>query len=175
MSEEFRWTELYGICGVYQLQCGFTNRRYIGSSTDIGCRISKHLYLLRRIRHSNKDLQAVYGKFGEDNLMARVLVECGEAQLLEEERRLIEELGPEMNRVFPESSGFGSSARNAKRYLVTDPSGRQFEVVNLERFCRENGLGTTGLHKVANGKAKQYKGWLCEHCQEQNASDHSRQ
>lgn len=67
-----------------------------------------------------------------------------------------------------------NSARNAKRYLVTDPSGRQFEVVNLERFCRENGLGTTGLHKVANGKAKQYKGWLCEHCQEQNASDHSR-
>lgn len=42
-----------------------------------------------------------------------------------------------------------------------DPQGNEVHIYNLEKFCRENGLGGSSLRRLAIGKSKlkSYKGW----------------
>jgi hypothetical protein len=49
----------------------------------------------------------------------------------------------------------------AKLWTVTSPTGEIFNIKNLNKFCRENGLDTSNLHGVAMGKKKHHKGWKC--------------
>lgn len=51
----------------------------------------------------------------------------------------------------------------SKSYMVTDPNGKRFEVRNLAKFCKENGLSDSGMNTVARGLNHHYKGWKCEH------------
>lgn len=46
-------------------------------------------------------------------------------------------------------------------WIVTDPKGKQMNIVNLRKFCRANGLDQGNMVKVANGILKQHKGWKC--------------
>lgn len=46
-----------------------------------------------------------------------------------------------------------------KRYLVTSPEGKTYEVLGLNRFCREHGLNNGRMAQVAMGKEKSHKGW----------------
>ncbi len=52
---------------------------------------------------------------------------------------------------------------NARYWLVTNPEGVEFEVYNLSKFCRENGLHRTHMHEVARGykNQTQHNGWKC--------------
>lgn len=43
----------------------------------------------------------------------------------------------------------------AKNYLITEPSGKQYEITNLNKFCREQGLDQGNLSRGSN------KGWKC--------------
>lgn len=49
-----------------------------------------------------------------------------------------------------------------KRWLVTDPDGNSFEIVNLTAFCRERGLDTGNMIATADGRQKTSKGWKCK-------------
>jgi hypothetical protein len=42
-----------------------------------------------------------------------------------------------------------------KKYLITNPSGISFGIINLSRFCRENNLDQGNMHKNL------VKGWKC--------------
>lgn len=53
--------------------------------------------------------------------------------------------------------------RRMKEYVVTSPSGDIYNVKGLAPFCREHGLDQPQMNKVAAGKAKQHKGWLCRY------------
>jgi hypothetical protein len=44
-------------------------------------------------------------------------------------------------------------------WLVTNPEGHSFNIVNLHKFCRENGLDQGNMVKVSQGILKQHKGW----------------
>lgn len=48
-----------------------------------------------------------------------------------------------------------------KRYIVCDLNGTEQEVLNLSRFCRENGLNIQTMNNIANGTgtAKQHRGY----------------
>lgn len=48
-----------------------------------------------------------------------------------------------------------------KSYVLTDPTGKEYNITNMSKFCRENDLpnGVTNLFSVASGKLKSYKGW----------------
>ena len=50
---------------------------------------------------------------------------------------------------------------NAKSYEgLVSPSGQVFkEIRNLDAFCRQHGLTATHAYNVANGRARQHKGW----------------
>lgn len=52
---------------------------------------------------------------------------------------------------------------NGKYYTITSPEGNIYNIHNLSQFCREYGLCSSGMGKVANSDAAHYKGWGCEH------------
>lgn len=43
-----------------------------------------------------------------------------------------------------------------KKYLLTNPAGESFEVLNLTKFCRENGFDQGNMFR------SQIKGWTCK-------------
>jgi hypothetical protein len=63
------------------------------------------------------------------------------------------------------TSGKGLRAAWKKRsqtWEITRPSGEVEVVVNLMKFCRDNALSSSCMHRVANGYSPEYKGWLCK-------------
>lgn len=46
---------------------------------------------------------------------------------------------------------------NQKQWLVTHPDGRQETIINLRKFCIDNGLGDTGQSNLVRGSYKGYK------------------
>ena len=48
------------------------------------------------------------------------------------------------------------------KYEMTTPEGISFCIEGLNRFCKENKLDTSNMAKVAQGKAHQYKKWVCK-------------
>lgn len=46
-----------------------------------------------------------------------------------------------------------------KPHIIIDPKGNIFEIPNLRKWARENGLDQGNLTKVAQGKLKQHKGY----------------
>lgn len=49
-----------------------------------------------------------------------------------------------------------------KTWLITTPSGEQFQITNLAKFCRENGLSKCHLSAVSKGKRKHHRGYKVE-------------
>jgi hypothetical protein len=50
-----------------------------------------------------------------------------------------------------------------KRFIITDPNGNVYDILNLNKFCRENGLTNSNMTYVAKGKYSNHKGWLCRY------------
>lgn len=49
----------------------------------------------------------------------------------------------------------------SKNWIVTDPTGKRYQIKNLNKFCKENNLCYGNMHYVSLGKYKQHKGWYC--------------
>lgn len=43
-----------------------------------------------------------------------------------------------------------------KKYMLTNPNGESFEILNLSKFCKENGFNQANMFK------SQIKGWTCK-------------
>lgn len=50
-------------------------------------------------------------------------------------------------------------AAEGKRYVFVSPESQRVEIINLNKFCRENGLDQANMAAVSRGKKKQCKGW----------------
>lgn len=46
-------------------------------------------------------------------------------------------------------------------WLITNPKGQTMNIVNLRKFCKNNGLDQGNMVKVSQGILKQHKGWKC--------------
>jgi len=46
-------------------------------------------------------------------------------------------------------------------WTVTTPQGQKMNIVNLRKFCKDNGLDQGNMVKVSQGILKQHKGWKC--------------
>ena len=53
--------------------------------------------------------------------------------------------------------------KDTKQYIATDSEGKEYEVSNLNIFCKERGLWPGNMRKVARGQAKYSKGWKCRY------------
>lgn len=50
----------------------------------------------------------------------------------------------------------------AKDWMITDPSGKEFVVRNMKKFCRENGLIVCTMYGVDAGRFTDHRGWKCK-------------
>ena len=75
--------------GIYSITNIINNKKYIGQSVDIKCRIRNHKYELRHNKHSNDHLQKSFNKYGEDCFVFETICECEESELDELERYYI--------------------------------------------------------------------------------------
>jgi len=50
-----------------------------------------------------------------------------------------------------------------KKWHIIDPDGNEITVINLKKFCRENGLIDTTMRRVALGLYANHKGWKCNY------------
>ena len=55
------------------------------------------------------------------------------------------------------------SGKIAKEWIITTPDNENLEIVNLHKFCRENGLSSGTMCDVAKGIHQQHKGWRCSY------------
>jgi hypothetical protein len=60
----------------------------------------------------------------------------------------------------PESIEKSALSRSGE-FIIISPDGIETHVRGLARFCRQNGLDQGTMSRVAQGKAKSYKGWKC--------------
>lgn len=75
--------DLDGLCGVYQILCNPTGKRYIGStSMTFNRRLSHHISLLRSGSHKNSYLQRSWNKYGEESFSISVLEVCDKSSTL---------------------------------------------------------------------------------------------
>ena len=75
--------------GIYSITNIINNKKYIGQSVDIKCRIRNHKYELRHNKHSNDHLQKSFNKYGEECFVFEIVCECEESKLDELERYYI--------------------------------------------------------------------------------------
>lgn len=76
-------------CGIYSITNIVNMKKYIGSSIRINKRWKQHEGSLKRNNHQNQLLQNAYNKYGIENFMHEIILECDRAKLLEEEERFI--------------------------------------------------------------------------------------
>lgn len=50
-------------------------------------------------------------------------------------------------------------ASQAKRFKFKSPSGEVFDVFNISKFCRDNGLSRGNMTSISLGARKSHKGW----------------
>jgi group I intron endonuclease len=75
------------ISGIYKIQSIINpDRVYIGSAVKLSERKNTHLWLLRKNKHHSKKLQRHYNKYGENDLVFSVLIECDKLKLIRKEQ-----------------------------------------------------------------------------------------
>ena len=84
--------------GIYQIQSNlYPNRIYIGSAIDITKRWRQHLSLLKLNKHHSIKLQNHYNKYGKNDLIFSILINCKEDDLINVEQSYIDDLNPYFN------------------------------------------------------------------------------
>lgn len=72
--------------GIYKITCNQNNKVYIGQSTSIKRRWAQHKLELKKGIHSNRYLQRVYDKYGEESFVYEILELCSSDKLNEREK-----------------------------------------------------------------------------------------
>lgn len=163
------------ISGIYQIQCLETEKVYIGSAVNSKLRLRKHKEALRRNAHDNKYLQRAWNKYGESNFTFQVIeiVPCKEDLIPREQfwldtkksanRKFGYNLCPTAGSLLGFKHSVESKLKVSKEYIVTDPSGTEINIKNLNAFCSENNLSQNNMSSVACGVIGQCKGWTCRY------------
>lgn len=79
--------------GVYKITCLENGMIYIGSSKNIGARMSSHRYNLKKHSHHNYYLQEDYNLYGKNSFKFEILETCEDGHL-ELEQKYLDELKP---------------------------------------------------------------------------------
>jgi group I intron endonuclease len=83
--------------GVYKIK--INDKKYIGSSCNIGQRLKHHLWSLENLKHHNRTMQNLYNKYGKDEIYFTVIEECSEDILIEREAYYISTFNPYINHI----------------------------------------------------------------------------
>jgi group I intron endonuclease len=85
-------------CGIYVLKNLKSGKIYVGSSKNVAKRISRHIYLLKNLKHYNNHLQQAFNK--SDSVFEIILLEkCIKENLISREIYWIEFYGSQNNKI----------------------------------------------------------------------------
>lgn len=145
--------------GIYKITCIVNKKFYIGSSNDIQRRWQEHKSYLRSGSHQNNHLQRAWNKYGEKAFTFSVIEYVSETVLFDIEQSYLDRLKA-CEKGFNQTKLAGGCGhdRLEKEYIVTLPSGKEIQIKNLSKFCREQNLGN-GLFGVARGLTNQDSGY----------------
>lgn len=90
-------SNLKRVCGIYKISNVQNGHFYIGSSSNIGKRITQHLTDLRKNKHHSPYLQRAWNKYKEDNFEFSLVEECDSSDLLVREQYYLDTLLPSYN------------------------------------------------------------------------------
>ena len=79
--------------GIYIIRHIDSGRTYVGSSKDVGKRLSTHRRDLRKEKHSNTPLQNYWNKYGEKSFLFLYVMETDITALIEQENMYMEAVG----------------------------------------------------------------------------------
>jgi excinuclease UvrABC nuclease subunit len=83
--------------GIYKITNQINNKFYIGSSKDLSRRKKDHFRLLKKGVNHSVLLQRAVNKYGIDNFIFEIIVECSQELLFTIEQKLVDDLSPEYN------------------------------------------------------------------------------
>lgn len=73
------------IIGIYKIVNKTNNKLYVGSAVNMKHRFAVHKNLLNNNKHYNKHLQLSWNKYGSDNFVFEMIIECKKEELKEYE------------------------------------------------------------------------------------------
>lgn len=169
--------------GIYCIQNLITNDLYIGSSTNIGNRKTKHESLLKNNKHDNHLLQSAVNQYGIENFKTGVL-EYTTENLKEKEQYYLDLLNPIYNITrdvilnTPSLSSRAKMSSTRKRLMdegiIKKQGCRAIVMKDLEgnfiseyesvmEGARQTGFSKSGIQLILRGKYKQWKGHVFEY------------
>lgn len=98
------------ICGIYKISNKINNKVYIGQSNDIIQRFRSHKSALNRHKHNNEYLQLSWDKYGEENFLFEIVMECSTSELDFYEKEFIK-LYKSTDRNYGYNIEFGGNAK----------------------------------------------------------------
>lgn len=90
-------SNLRRVCGVYRITNTRNGHFYVGSSKNIGKRITQHKVDLRRNAHHSPYLQRAWNKYGEESFEFSLIEECSIDDALDREQYYLDSLCPAYN------------------------------------------------------------------------------
>lgn len=172
-------------CGIYEIVCLTTGKKYFGSSNTLYKRLWNHHTSLKHGKHKNPHLQNAYNKYGDENFSMSIITYCERDQLIPIEQKLIDENKDGFN--ICKLAGRPPSILGRK--FIRKPTGkrllhrekpkmydnwrdrfnRSFEIVspdgilikgnNVKTFSEEYNLNANTLSAVIRKKVSTSKGW----------------
>lgn len=166
--------------GIYIIINVINNECYIGHSTNLGNRLTKHFSLLRNNKHDNYRLQKDFNQFGESNFKFGIL-EYIEKDFLKKEQDYVNKYKPKYNitkdiiRNTPSIESRIKMSKTRKELYkkgILKPKGSKpiiqtnldgnfiAEYPSIMEAVRKTGLDRSGIQRVLYGKYKQMKGFI---------------
>lgn len=147
-------TNLTNESGVYVIINLINGKYYVGSSVDIKVRLKNHLFCLTKNKHHNKHLQNDWNYFGQDKFTVKV-VSIGDDFLKKEQELLFDRTNS-----YNICNVVGETNPNVKIFKgFISPEGKNVDVTNLSKFCRDNNLSFTTMLRMSQGKRCSSNGW----------------
>lgn len=101
-------TKITNSSGIYLILSFVNGKRYIGSACFLRRRRNEHLSILKKGMH-NKYLQNHFNKYGENDLLFKIIEFCNKEKLIEREQYWLDLLHPEFNILKIAGSNMGST------------------------------------------------------------------
>jgi len=127
------------VSGVYAIVCTATWRSYVGSSVNIGNRVSGHFGQLKNNCHTNQELQSDFTLYNSDSFKIEVLELVDNMNLLERERHW---------------SSLGYNLYSSDRYTINLP---ELTIEQRQKF--ESCIDKTGECWIWTGSCRQTTGY----------------
>lgn len=166
-------------CGIYVVKHVASGRVYVGSTHDLAERLKHHTSKLRRGTHHIEEMQAIWDAEGAGAFVWELVETAAQSELLACEQAWLDRMRATPAGVFNRSivaanPAFATRGRRqaddvraviaaskALQWIVVTPDGAEHRIVNLKRFCREHGLPSGDMYRVARGQRRTAQGWRC--------------